>query len=741
MARAQFRVDVLERVAALHAGGVSKRKALAEVASGTHWSTFRNWEKRSAERTGAAWERQLDGRIPPPVVGTPDEVRHAAAVLRRASSTMDFETARRILVEQFGDDRGGISDSTLGRIWRSTGLVGSGADGGGVAQTETVESLSGGGGLALLGAAMAELGLASCLGTAAVDAAKQSAVSQAEVEPLPASLVEAESHRDASGRLTGAYNRAARGSGSSDPRFASDSTKRQQRKLSTLRLSTSSPRTAGGKLLVMGLTPLVTERRGFVGLSNPSGGWLAATGLPAYQGASLDKALAEMAQADCDDALWSAHGKLWAEVAGRWSTGEGVARWLRYVLYIDGTQDPYWTQRFAHSGKVSRVGRVMPCLARVAVTGGPGVPLLIETEVGTLPLANRIEPLLERVEEIVGDGELGRFTVIDAEAGTLPTMSMLAARPNRVFVTVIKGRTSQAVTRSGEGEFVPFRNKDRIRPVTIEFISTFKPDEETTPSKKNRLRGVEMIRDGSRNPTTTLFVTNATEEQLSLAEIPALYLSRWPHQEQRFRDGRNGLGLERSPGYGGDYVEHVALQTKLDKASQAVERSRAQLARAKETEADTTSAWQTAIRGMKDKARKVMNLAVSARKRAHKSLEKAERELSKLKSLPREIYQRDTTRDSIATCAKLTAFMLIEYALREYFGGLRIEARTFIERFVQIPVVIRSSKRRRLHQLQGNPRDPEATELLRVACAVVNARNIHDGEQLLRFEVVDQGPD
>ena len=65
--------------------------------------------------------------------------------------------------------------------------------------------------------------------------------------------------------------------------------------------------------------------------------------------------------------------------------------------------DPYWTRQFAVSGKDSHVGRVMPCLTRVAVMGGPGVPLVVDTHAGGTPLKKKLLPLLDRMDEVLGE--------------------------------------------------------------------------------------------------------------------------------------------------------------------------------------------------------------------------------------------------------------------------------------------------------------------------------------------------
>jgi len=152
----------------------------------------------------------------------------------------------------------------------------------------------------------------------------------------------------------------------------------------------------------MGLMPLVTERRGFAGLEGPAGKWMEVAGIYAYMPRTLDKELSELGQLGVDEAMWRAHARQWQEHAQRWAAGGPL--WLRLAVYVDASLDPYWTRHFALSGKVSRVGRLMPALDRVAVTSGPGVPLVMETHAGTVSLKKRLVPLLHQVEGWVGEG-------------------------------------------------------------------------------------------------------------------------------------------------------------------------------------------------------------------------------------------------------------------------------------------------------------------------------------------------
>jgi hypothetical protein len=131
--------------------------------------------------------------------------------------------------------------------------------------------------------------------------------------------------------------------------------------------------------------------------------------------------------------------------------------------------------------------------------------------------------------------------------------------------------------------------------------------------------------------------------------------------------------------------------------------------------------------------------AENEEKKAMKGLKKAQDLHDCLDTMPREIYQRDTTRENIATVLSITTMMLIEYVLREYFGGLRMEFRTFIEHFVNTPTTVRTTYRQVLYQFEANPRNPKRTEQLRRACEEISRRGLKRHGRRLVFEVLETG--
>lgn len=704
---------------------LSSRKSLEHVAPGVPWWRYRHWRKRVKTCSEPMWERLIDQRVPPAPERVPEAVRQVALTLRElVDSAMDCETARSHLIKRFGEP-GRISDTSLRRIWSAAGLTQHSPVG-----RPEVKRYDGGAGLAFITAAAAETDSVTKLAVAALEAGRTAVKTQGDKTVL----AEPEG-RDALGRLTATYNHSVREGlepGETDCRFSTDAEKRSSKDLATLVTVRNRPQTLASKLLSIGLYGLLTEQRGFDGLAGPRGAFLGVLGSVPYMPATLQKCLAQLALLDVGDALWSAHARNWNQVSKKWS--DPKQPWLQMAVYVDASSDAYWTRRFAASSKVSQVGRIMPCLSRIAVNVGPGVPLLIETYAGSVSLKKQLAPTLKRLEAIVGDGELGRLTIVDAEMATVPTLSALMAMPERIFVTVWKGNGADPKSFMPSSRWKPYRKRDRLR----EGIVVLHGD--GAPPDGLQLRAVEMQRKGSRRPKSTIYLTSAKSEDLSTKQVADAYLSRWPNQEQRFRNARNGLGTERSRGYGGEHVQHVALDTALEKSERRVANASARCKTA-ESHLDRVRSMTKDDLNTEGRAtvKQAMKAAEKEKRAAEKVLERATEDRQEKLTIPRVIFKRDTTREDIATVATMTVMMLIEHVLKEYFGSLKMEFRTFIEHFVNMPVTTITTRSRITYRIEGNPRNPERTEQARVACAEATRRKLRCDGRLLLFEVVDPG--
>jgi len=727
--KAHERLWVVLEVEQLYAAGHGGRAAcLREAVPGRHWSTYRYWRTCLAERNGPEWERLLDARVPPSPESPSIEVRVVVEAVKRAMPRISYEEVRRVLLEQFGES-GRLSDSTLYRIWRRVDLVR--PELGDPGRFEKVESFSGGAGAALVGAAETEFGIMKAIAQAALEAGDVLAQAQQGGEPR-----DPHSGRDERGRFTASYNHAVREGvkpGQADSRWDSDNTKRQRRDLSTLAVLGLAPETLAQRLLVMGMAPMMGNLRGFDGLEGPRGLWLQLAGPQAYRPATIDKTLSELGQLGVDEAMWAEYGRRWAPKATEWA--EGAEHWRTLVRYLDISGEPYYTKRFALSGKVARVGKVMPCLDRVTLTGGPGVPLRMRTFPGSQSLRKHLRELLAEEGAALRDNDSEEnfwITVVDAEAAQAGLLAELCELPSHCFITVVKGNIRKGVKFLEEGPWECYRQRDRIREVTVSVFGQGAPKEGLT------LRGVEMERENSRHPHRTLFVTDAAESFLTTSEVVDAYLSRWPNQEQVFRRARHGAGMEHSHGYTGDYVTHVALEKKVADAKLRVERSQAAVEKAK-VRRDEAAELKLAHKGTpqgkltRQVAKEADRKMTQAESRHQAALETVE----SLATTSDTIFERDTTRENIVTATTMSVMMLVEWVLREFFGGIRMELPTFLHYFFHLPVEVRTTWQRVLYRIDVRGLSQAKVDMLRIACEEITRRKIRRDERWLKFEIAE----
>ena len=732
VAEACRRAALVERLVAECPGLSLQRAAVAKVAPGLHWSTARNWWKRHHTQSGAAWERQIDLRLPPAPWSAPEAWRIAVQVAGRQVPTPTCDEIRAVLAAQFGKEAR-LGNGTIRSILKEVGLAPGSLRPSGE-EDERVE-LPGGGGLVLLLAAAQETGAIGKLSGAVRRLAE---MQQAPGEPM----AEEPAGRDEQGRLTGEYNRnvaaTRRAESPEGTVFRSVAEARVGRDLTQMRVSVLSKETLAQHLSCLVALPLVSQRRGTKGLDDPSGAWLRVLSEVPYLSSTLTKTLTGLKFLDASPAMWEAHARTWTTWSGRWSK----EAWRQLVCYVDSSKDPWWTSRFARSGKVSRTGRVQPCLDRVVLTAGPGVPILAEVLSGTEDLAKRLPLLLQRCDDVLGKGAVGRITVVDNECCEIPVLRSFAACSERDIVTVLKGQLALGKVLEHQGPWIPYRERDQIREVEVQIGGD--------KSGRLRLRGVEMQRPDSRQPKPVTFLTTASKDLLGTTEVPDAYLSRWPSQEDVYRRGRDGVGLDRTQGFGVSRIHNVALVPKKDAAARRL--CRAEEARGEATDREAKAvlnldAAKERLRqrraaepadqlnrrhalGVRQATRRVKQRRTELRS-ATQRLEKAKQESQKLETTPTEIYARDTALDSITTCLKMVLLCLLEFICQEYLDGKRIMPSTFTGAWLSLPVTIRTSRHQVIYEIAPNPRDPAMTDLLRNALDKITERRLRVGKRRL----------
>jgi hypothetical protein len=574
--RAQYRLSVVESLRRQHPCGPLSRAGVRAAAPGVLWANARRWWAWYHTRAGEPWERMMDRRLPERPWETPAPWKSVVRALGAQQPAPGLESIREALVAEFGPEAA-LSDATLRRILQAAGLAPHTARY--CQREEPVTELSGGGGLVLLLAALIKRNALPAMAEGVLTLAKGQLVSDGPVQEAPAG-------HDEQGRLTATtatYNHNRLASRGERSLYQSVDEQRADKDLSRLRLSAMSGQTLEQHLRCLVALPLVTNRRGVVGLNDPAGAWLEILTPVAYKAATVEKALNELKWLGAGEVLWERHARSWLSWSQHWA-GEGP--WRQAVYYVDSTQDPWWTQRFAKSAKVSRSGRVQPCLSRTVLSSGPGVPIIAEVVSGKADLGEQMFTLMNTADALLGEGGISRVTVVDAEGCQRELLRRFLSDPHHDVVSVLKGSLARGKTLEVCGEWMAYRERDQLR----EALVNLEPEK----ADGMRLRVVEMGRADSEHRPPTWFITTACVERLSTQAVADAYLNRWPAQEDLFRRGRHGGGLERSHGYGVTPVTNVAIVGKRETAAGQQQRAEQGLAQAEQAQCQAGAQLQAA---------------------------------------------------------------------------------------------------------------------------------------------------
>ncbi len=577
-------------------------------------------------------------------------------------------------------------------------------------------------------------------------------------------------HRDAKGHFTGAYNRKRRRKKGDEiaPYMSSAAEKAAGRVPSWPRFVHERRQTLEPKLQMLVLAPLVSATKGWNALRAPDAAGLEPLTGFAYMPSTLAKMTSALAISDAGPRLLERVGQHWHRVAQeRWGEAGAMA-----ALYVDNHAKEVWSSLFTQCGKVSHLNRVMPCITTTYVHTGAGASLAAAVQSGGAPLAPKLAGLVERAEAILG-GEVGRVVVIDGEGSTFDVLESFTKK-GRVIITPLRPSRAPALElRYSKGSyFRPYRENDELRVATAQLLHK--------STHRTLEVGALVVRRAHREIDTVLLTTGLAlgMEGRDLAD---LYFSRWPIQENAFKEG-SAVGLNEHRGNCGRMVSNVAVVTEMER----IERRVAAAERKQKVEGKSTKQFERALEetgykhrratsGLATRRRRLDSLiaqgrtggtqlgraaiehrkALNSAEDAQRALDKAQRRLMshrkrmvKLETTlaqlakrsthlepQRRIRQLDVALDSILTATKLTASQLIAFASREYLPSLPMTAQTFVSRAFPI----RGHRILRVDEeiviFHENPRDPEMSAALRDACTRLNSRALARGGRRIRYRV------
>jgi hypothetical protein len=576
--------------------------------------------------------------------------------------------------------------------------------------------------------------------------------------------------RDAEGKFTGRYNRARRRKRGEEiaSYLRTAEEKAEGRVPSWPRFVAERPETIDAKLRMLVFCWMVVESKGWDALRAPDVASLESLTGFAYMPSTLAKFVSALAISGAAQPLIEAVGRRWHEVAQeRWQEPGAMA-----AVYIDNHAKEVWTSLFTKSGKVSHINRVMPCITTTYAHTGMGTPLVLSVQSGSAPLAPRLVELVDRAEAVF-ETAVQRAVVIDSEGCTFDLLAAFA-EAKRVLITPLKpSRVPELELTYTRGSYYrPYREHGELRIAQATLVH------------KSSGRSLELaallVRRAHRDVDTVLLTTGIAlgMEGHDLAD---LYFSRWPVQENAFKDAVV-LGLNEHRGNCGQIVTNIAVVSELEQLESRAKR-----------DADALSELVSSASGLAEEASKhakeaqraesalatrrrrldetiaegkisgkiFANLALDhqralvhaeactkAATKAQAALGKnvarratlesrAEDIAARKKRLEpqRTIRQLDVNQDTILTAAKLTAAQLISFVLREYLPSMPMTPQTFVQRVLSVRGRKEITHDHELVVLYENPRDPLINEALRKACERISQRNLHRGNRKLRFAV------
>jgi hypothetical protein len=621
----------------------------------------------------------------------------------------------------------------------------------------------------LLAAAETETGGIAALTDEVVQIAEQATA--ASVGQTPVKDV---ARRSARGQFTVTYNRARRRKRGEEVasylRMAEE--KAEGRVPSWPRFVHEQPDTIDAKLRMLVSGWMVAGSKGWDALRAPDvAGLESLTGF-AYMPSTLAKFVSALAISGAAQPLIEAVGRRWHEVAQeRWQEPGAMA-----ALYIDNHTKEVWSSLFTQSGKVARLNRVMPCITTTYAHTGAGTPLVLSVQSGSAPLAPRLVELVNQAEAVL-ETDVRRAVVIDAEGCTFDLLESFA-KAKRVIITPLKpSRVPELELTYTRGSYYrPYREHDELRIAQATLVHK--------SSGRSLDVGALLVRRAHRDADTVLLTTGLAlgMEGHDLAD---LYFSRWPVQENAFKEA-DVLGGSEHRGNCSRIVANVAVVSELERLESRADRD-AETLRKLTDEASTlaqavdehTRDQQRAESALATRRRRLDDLvgqgktggkafarialdhqqalvhAETCTKTATKTLaalnnnatrratiaQRAADIAARQKRLEprRTIRQLDVTQDTILTATKLTAAMLISFVLREYLPSMSMTPQTFVQRVLTVHGRKEIGRDQELVVFYENPRDPLVNDMLTKACERLNRRALLRDGRRLRF-IVEQPP-
>lgn len=557
-------------------------------------------------------------------------------------------------------------------------------------------------------------------------------------------------------------------------RFKSIDEKIPSKNFSAMRIFHMSEKTLFRYNMALLCLPLVTSNGRTSDVNGVNGNDLSFLCGCNYKDSSLNRYISELKHLQISDQLINVIGKFWIEFyrnfeqnpycqpseendkSNYFSSNETFFA----CYYIDGNTKPLWSSSPCYKGKVTMLGRVMNCLENVFIHDSQGHPLYFQTFQGHADLGKNALNMLEKLKELTDDSSnqihADRILVMDGGANGVKTLRAFSDS-NEYYITILDDNQNNERKFKHIGEEKRYKyGKSVYTDDQIELIDSL---------DKSYIYECRAVRVKWDNGNQSVLVTNVPRDLLDADKLIKTYFDRWPKQEKKFRDAKNGVNIHRIVGYGKKLENYDKMTEKHQELSKSLSllnnqlkepleeirkyndeiilldsqvriiREKSIITDGKRILSDKDSldlkVKESDIKRIKLKIKKIKQ----EYKKEFKNLEKKTKEEARIRDKDK-IYKIDTELDQIMTCFKLSFVNICTLFLSVCMNQQKFELKTLFKSIFSLTGKSYISEGEKTIDLDLNNKEPKKMEKLKNGLKILNDLVICDSDDnIVEFKV------
>jgi len=236
-------------------------------------------------------------------------------------------------------------------------------------------------------------------------------------------------------------------------------------------------------------------------------------------------------------------------------------------FYIDGHSKHVWSSKNIPKAFFTTLKRAEKGLHQYFLNSSKGHPLILLTCPGDSHLTKEMFNLIESFENAVGK-EIIKVSIFDREGLSLAMFNEFERR-KKYFITLLrknqyKGEEDFKIKK----EFKPLKTekKKNGEKKVIEWVAEAEKELRDRETKKKLTVRVALVKKPVKGREKLIaIITNITEkEEPDIARIARRYFSRWPNQENIFKDMIGAIKSDTNHGYKKRVVENRVMNRRKE---------------------------------------------------------------------------------------------------------------------------------------------------------------------------------